>query len=97
MTALTLHSRIVFNRPFEVIGLAGMQPAGAYSVEMRRRPWWRALLKGAGPALPSMRICRNSGLAGKIRLMEVCQRDLGRALHRDRSAPNARSDAASIQ
>lgn len=94
MSALTLHSRVVFSHPFEVLGLPGVQPAGAYSVEMRKSPWWRRLFLRARPAITSMRICLNKGLRGELHLLEICQTDLGKALHRDRRTTTEKCKAA---
>lgn len=85
MSGLTLHSRVVFDHPFEVHGLPGVQHAGAYSVEMRRHSRWRIPFFRERPATTSMRICLNQGLRGELQLLEVCQKDLGAALHRDRT------------
>lgn len=83
MTALTLHSRVRFRHPFEVFGLEGVQPAGSYTIEMRRWPWWLNLLNRPRPSSVSMRICQNHGLKGELHLIEICQKDLGEALRRD--------------
>lgn len=85
--------RVVFTHPFTLSGLDDAQPAGTYGVETL------TLYRGLFPFLHSprrstwMRICRNPGVSGALRLVRICRRELSNALALD-AAPAPHLTAA---
>lgn len=79
-------SRVKFQKPFYLDGIAAVQPAGSYSIETRDRHYWTFPFSWEKRTETTIRLHVRSGLQGSLQEVELDPRDLFRALERDRLA-----------
>lgn len=75
--------RVTFTRPFVLKGLEGAQPSGTYSVETREEHAGFFSIFFAKQTSTWIRICRNPGIYGVLRIVNIDPLDLAAALMRD--------------
>lgn len=86
MRAPVVYSRINFEHPFSLTGIAAIQPAGSYSIETRDRHYWTFPFSWEKKTKTIIRLHMLSGLQGSLHEVELDPRDLFRALESDRLA-----------
>ena len=92
MTMRAHDKRVTFMRPFALKGLEGMQPSGTYSVETHEdHAGFFSFLK-AKRTSTWIRICRNPGIGGVLRMVNIDPFDLSDALIRDQAPAETLAD-----
>jgi hypothetical protein len=84
MRAPVVCSRINFQHPFSLKGIAAIQPAGFYSIETRDRYYWTFPFAWEKKTQTTIWLHVKSGLAGSLHEWNLDPRDLFEALERDR-------------
>lgn len=84
MRSTVVSSRVDFQHPFYVKGIAAIQPAGSYSIETRDRHYWTFPFSLEKKTKTMIRLHMLSGLQGGLREVELDPRDFFRVLERDR-------------
>jgi hypothetical protein len=83
MTLRKSNRRVTFLRPLILDGLEGVQPSGTYSVETRQEDAGFFSFFKAKPTSTWIRVCRNPGIAGVLKMVKIDPLDLQTALVRD--------------
>lgn len=84
MRAPIVYSRINFQHPFSLKGIAAIQPSGFYSIETRDRYYWTFPFCWEKTTKTTIRLHTMSGLEGRLHDYELDVQDLFSALERDR-------------
>lgn len=84
MRSPVVYSRVNFQHPFYLEGIAAVQPAGSYSIETRDRHYWTFPFSWEKKTETTIRLHMLSGLKGSLHEVELNPRDLFNALERDR-------------
>lgn len=83
MTMRTRTKRATFIQPFVLKGLEGVQPSGPYSVETREEPAGFFSFLRVKRTSTWIRVCRNHGVSGIHRTVNIDALNLATALTRD--------------
>ena len=86
---LPVEKRVTFSRPFVLVGMEGVQPPGTYSVETRQVQTCFFSFLGGRRTSTWIRVCKNHGTSGVLRVVNIDPCDLSAALARDAASPAA--------
>lgn len=89
-------SRITFQHPFSLPGVAANQAAGSYSIETRDRYYWTFPFSMEKRTRTTIRLHMLSGLQGSLLDAEIDPRELFGAMERDRLSSSALYDEEQI-
>lgn len=83
MKTPVVFSRIKFLSPFRLKGIAGLQPAGTYSIETHDDYLWEFPFSWTKRTRSKIRICSTPGIDGALQQVDICPRELFRAISND--------------